>query len=125
MPKFSADTVEPLDYDFTGITPDGGKTYCKGKGTIPEPSQARLEGFSKAIRELYEVSADATAKEIEKKMDRAEAEKDAKEKQDQLLELTAEFCQNSPTKEELEGLPPRVQRLFFKHIFRELTDPEV
>lgn len=118
MSGFSIDAVEPLDYDFTQAPSNSGKGMCKGKGTIPEPSEALLEAYSAAVRDLYKVE---DGESIAKKMD---ADKQ-KETSDKLLSLTATLCQNSPSKAELKELPPRICTAFMKWVFKEIADPEV
>lgn len=129
MSNFSLEAIETLDYDFTGIASNSGKGGCKGKGTIPEPSQPRLEAYSAAMRELFDVKdnkdvADALNKD-EKKPTDEELLAEQKVRSEKLLAITAELCQNTPSKAELEDLPPRYQRAFLKWIFREIADPEV
>lgn len=119
MPNFSVSAVETLDYDFTEIPSNSGKGMCKGRGTIPEPSQPRLEAYSAAVRELYAVDA---TKDVHEAID---ADAQAKEKAATLLLLTADLCQNSPSQAELTDLPPRYCRGFMKWIFSELADPKV
>ena len=119
MSKFSLEVIETLDYDFTDIASNSGEGRCKGKGTIPEPTQARLEAYSAAVRELFNVKENS---EVTEAIEREAAEK---EKSSTLLALTAELCQNSPTKAQLEDLPPRYQRAFLKWIFGSLANPEV
>lgn len=127
MSQFSFDAVEALDYDFTGFPSNSKpKAMCKGKGVIPEPSQPRLEAYSQAMRELYKVK---DVKDVTEAMDADEratkSREEEKERSDKLLALTAELCQNTPSKAELSDLPPRICRAFMKWIFRELADPEV
>ncbi|PLS86465.1 MAG: hypothetical protein CYG60_07075 [Actinobacteria bacterium] len=120
MSMFSLSAIEALDYDFTGIPSNSRHgEKCTGKGTIPEPSQERIEAYATATRELYEVEEND---EVEDAIERAAQEK---EKSKTLLKLTAELCQNSPSAEEIEDLPPRYQKGFLTWIFRELANPEV
>ena len=119
MSTFSIDVIETLDYAFTEIDSNSGSGKCKGKGTIPEPSQPRLEAYSAAVRELFDVKEN---KDVAAAIDR---EAEAKEKSSTLLALIAELCQNTPSKEQLEDLPPRYQRWFLKWIFGSLTDPKL
>ena len=119
MSTFSIESVEPLTYDFTGATSNSGEGKCKGKGTVPEPSQPRLEAYSAAVRELFNVKEN---KDVAAAIDQ---QAEAKEKSSTLLALTAELCQNSPSKEEMEELPPRIQKAWLKHLYKELADPEV
>lgn len=132
MATFSADLVEPLEYDFTGFPSNSGSGNCKGKGVTPEPSDAVLRAYQKGVRELMGVKEDATPDELAKELEKqtkdqtaAEAQKEADEKSKKLLALTAQLCQNQPSVEELEELRPRTLRAFMKHTFKELADPKV
>lgn len=125
MSTFSITAVPNLDYDFTGFASNADSTKnCKGKGVIPEPSQPRLEAYSAAMRDLFKVDEDATdAERVEQVQEAIEA--DAKAKSESLLQLTADLCQDKPSKAELDELPPRICRGFLKWIYKELTNPEV
>ena len=119
MSTFSLEVIETLDYDFTEIPSNSGSGKCKGRGTIPEPSQPRLEAYSSAVRELFDVKEN---KDVASAIDRDAAEK---EKSSTLRALITELCQNTPSKEQIEDLPPRYQRAFLKWIFGSLTDPKL
>lgn len=114
---FSVDSLEPLEYDFTGIPKDGGKGYCKGKGAIPEPSTKALEEYQAAMQELMR----GRSLEALQKQDTEENKKLLH----QTLELTTKLCQNSPSIEELEELPPRYKVGYMKAFNREMSNPEV
>jgi hypothetical protein len=120
MAQFSISAIEPLEYDFTGIRSNSGDGYCKGKGTIPEPTEPLLRAYGEALRTLYGVEE---AEEVEEAID-AEGPS-AEERHRRLLELTAELCQQSPSADELQELPPRACNLFMKWVYKELSDPEV
>lgn len=119
MANFSSSSVEVLEYDFRDFASNSGKGSCKGHGEIPEPTSDALEAYGAATRELFKVE---TNKDVKEKLEDDDA---AKAKSRELLKLTADLCENSPSVEELEDLPPRIQRAFFKWIFKEITDPEV
>lgn len=114
---FSVDSLEPLEYDFSGIPKDGGKGFCSGSGAIPEPSTDALEAYQKSMQTLMKGrSLDALQKQ-----DTEESRKQLR----QVLEHVAKLCQNSPSLEELAQLPPRWKIGFMKTFNREMSDPEV
>lgn len=126
MSTFSVDSVETLDYDFTGFPKNAGRGKCKGKGVIPEPTQGHLIAYAEGLRQLYQVPTDdddsetKVSQEIEKS-----ATEQSEKRQEGLLKLTAALCQNSPSAAELRELPPRIRTAFMKHVYQELSNPKV
>lgn len=127
MTAFDISAVEALDYDFTGFARNSGRGHCTGKGTIPEPTQPRLEAYAEGLRQLFGLDEeDAVEEALETQEAKEEApEMRSEERQDRLLELTAALCQGSPSKKELAELPPRIRNAFMKWVYKELADPEV
>ncbi|CAA9313805.1 MAG: hypothetical protein AVDCRST_MAG93-5391 [uncultured Chloroflexia bacterium] len=128
MSNFSVTAVEPLDYDFTDFPSNVHKgKNCTGKGSLPEPTEALLNSYGEKVQALFEVKdTDDPKKAVEDAMDDKAATKAENERKAQeLLELTAELCQNSPNAEELKELPPRIRNAFMKWVYKELADPEV
>ena len=126
--NFSVEAIDALTYDFTEIPSNDGTGTCNGEGTIPEPSEAALDAYGAAIRDLFGVKEEeqGTAKakkKIEKGIDEQTAQ--AKERSDALLRLTAQLCQDRPSFEDLKELPPRYCRAFMKWIYAELADPKL
>lgn len=120
MAQFTIEHLEALEYDFTGFPANsGGK--CKGKGTIPEPTKQMLLDYAEAIRTMFSAEnlSDLTDEEIANA-----AEKDLDERSDRLLEATSTLCSGTPTKDQLQDLPPRILRAFMKWVYREIADPE-
>lgn len=117
MAKFSASVVERLDYDFTDFEKDGGGGRCSGKGTIPEPSQKDLDEYLATVQALVpNGDVEALARE---------GDAASTEVMDKLLEAVAGFCKNTPSKEELDELPPRIKMYFVGWISKEFSNPEV
>lgn len=125
MSQFSVSSVPELKYDFTGIRSNDGKTFCKGSGVIPEPTQKEIEGYSQAIRELFSISKDDSVEKAIESAEKSTSEEDADAKSKTLLELTATLCENNPSYKELDALPPRYRTGFMKWIHQELSNPEV
>ena len=99
MSAFGADAVERLDFDFSAFPRgDGQPGNCTGKGYIPEPSEARLMGFQKALMAIGD----------------AEDDESVESALPQVRQALAEFCQGHPTLEEIEQLPPRVLAAFVR-----------
>jgi len=137
--NFSLQAVETLDYDFTGFPSNTSKDKCKGKGSIPEPTEDMLTAYAEAVAKLFEIKK---GDDIEAALDGGDPtatsanaepgspEKKAKKKEEEakaaaLLGFTADLCQNSPSTEELTELPPRIRNAFMKWVYKELSDPEV
>lgn len=117
---FSYDSIEDLSYDFQSAPNNKGTGRCKGVGCVPEPTQKALEAYSAATRELFQVKTDEDAKKVA-----VDRKRQSEEQADTFLALTAELCQNQPSKEDLEELPPRVLRGFLKWLMRSVVDPKV
>ena len=130
MANFTIDALELLEYDFTGFpsnTQPGKK--CTGKGIVPEPTQTHLDTYAEKLKDLFKVKEGETQAEVTERME-ADMASDAgeltgKEKSEQLLQLTADLCQNSPNARELGELPPRIRNAFMKWVYKELADPKV
>ena len=114
----AVDTVEVLDYDFT---PWGGS------GVTPEPSDAQIKAFQKALRSIIgpalverqraveAVETTPSAAEMEALLARGE-DNEADEQFDALLTAVAAVCSHKPTKAEIKKLPYRVKRHFCGYI---------
>ncbi len=126
--SFTTDTIELLKYDFTEFPSNDGKGNCSGKGTIPEPTKAKLKTYSENLKALYDIKEDddkeKLAEAVEKEVAKSGAE-EIEERGEKLLQYTSDLCSNSPSLAELKELPPRIQTGFFKWIYKELADPEV
>lgn len=129
MSQFNVETIEALEYDFTAIKHNvqpkkGAVKYCSGKGAIPEPTETQLEGYSSGVKTIFgldEAADDADTKEkVEGQIVKANESVTKK-----LMGLTSALCQGSPSKAELEELPPRYRNAFLKWVYAEVTNPEV
>jgi hypothetical protein len=131
MAGFDVSSVEELDYDFTGITRDDGKGKCSGKGVVPEPSTKRLQEFQKAVLEFTRSrlpeeadnasgntgqSIDAEIREgLMEAMQQVERDGEDREETSKILE---KLTQKSPSKEEMDELPPRYFTRFFQYVYQ-------
>lgn len=121
----ASSVVEPLDWDFTKYA---GPT---AKGTIPEPSDAKIETFLREVKEL--------ARSNEAMLPGLSAIEDPKEMLDALdqfetsvitttmaglAEAYAKLCANQPNKTQITKLPLRVRMAFFSWIAGEVVRPE-
>jgi hypothetical protein len=122
MPGFDSGTVvDPLDWDFTA--------HGAGKGTVPEPSEKRLNKFltdlTVAQQGAQEALAGVTAAGNDpEKMLAAIAELPDGALPSVTSVLTkpyAELCGGSPTLAQLNKLPPRVRLAFFAWLGGELN----
>lgn len=122
MAQFQIDSVEPLDYDFTGFPKNDGKGKCTGKGTVPEPTKKLLMAYSASLRKVYGLD-DEGEEDVKEAVEKDKM--NSEERQDEMLSLTSALCQNSPTAAELKQLPPRILAAFMKWVYEELSNPEV
>lgn len=117
----AAHAVEPMDYNLA--------PYVEGPeatGRVPEPSQAAMNGYRKAvmalIREYKDVQEAAADPEglSDADMDRlTERSEELERKMDQ---LTAKLCKNTPSVETLAKLPWR-HKLMFSQWLQGQFDP--
>jgi hypothetical protein len=127
MPSFDAGAVvESLDWDFT-------KAGVKAKGTVPEPSDKAIGKFLDDLKKVYE---DAQKSGLTPDLT---DELGPDQMLDALANLTgdafvgfmakiaglfAELCSNTPSTEQLLGLPMRVRVKFYAWIQNEVVNPE-
>jgi hypothetical protein len=117
MSKFSADRLEGLDYDFTGIPAnDGG--MCTGKGYVPEPTKAREQAFRALAVKVGKIA------ELPPEKQAAAYAKDPELGDEAMLTALADFCGGHPSKEELAQLPPRALLAFSQWISTEVFNPK-
>lgn len=121
MPGFDAGAVvEPLDWDFTA--------FKAGKGTVPEPSDARLGKFIRDVMLAQSTETTALAPLTEagddpEKMLAAIAalpEDVLPGATKAMIKPYAELCDGSPSEAQLTKLPPRVRVAFFTWLAGEL-----
>jgi hypothetical protein len=128
MPGFNAAEVvseDDLDFDFS--------KYVEGvKGRIPEPSAEALDKF---YRRGFEIAKDAgiNIDEVAEPGERgraalvkalANAPEGATEKMRHAeIEATAELCQGTPSVEQIEALPYRIQQAFTAWLMAKFADP--
>lgn len=113
--------IEKLDYDFTAF---GGT-----KGVIPEPSDKVLLAFQDSMRKglvEYGVSDDVDLTD-----NAAVMRVIAKLPSNQLaafldlqVEALAQFCQGTPTLQELQTMPVRVRNAFAGWLMGKFENPE-
>lgn len=125
MPKFNADSIGgELEYDFSRW---GGP-----QGVVPEPPRfavnKMLKGVNAAFKDLGLIEEDnedtITADGVADTMNKIEDEEIFEKLQDRLLEVIAEVCAGSPSREVLEKLPYRPFQGFFGYLVGSLTNPE-
>lgn len=106
---FKSSQVEALDFDFSPV--------LDAKGTIPEPSHDLRDAFLEALDQATDGDGDLA--------DRLEdvTVKDIRRLEKDYVAAIVELGQGTPSKEQLEALPPRHQLGFLKYLVGELTDP--
>lgn len=132
MPTFdAAASVEALDFDFSAV-PDYPKKL-KAKGTVKEPSDAKIGAFLDGLKNMVtnakksgidlDVPDDASAEDLLNALDQVTGEAFV-----QLMETTArlyaELCSDSPGFEQLQALPLRVRTEFYAWVMAEVVRPE-
>ena len=104
---FSAESaVEPLDYDL--------RPYVDAQGTVPEPTHEQVQALFKALRELV-VAAGVDPGASRDEVIQAFAdipEEQQKAQSDATMQAIVDFCQGSPSKQEIEALPYRPLNAF-------------
>lgn len=131
MSQFTVETIEKLEYDFTGIKHNiqpqkkgAAAKFCTGKGVVPEPTETQLEGYSVGVKKIFGLDTAADSAETKEKVE-GKIEKSDESTTKKLMGLTSALCQGTPSKAELEELPPRYRNAFLKWIYSEVTNPEV
>lgn len=115
--SFTADEVVPAEtWNF--------RPHVDADGPLAEPTRERLEEFQRAIVELVE--EDRVAREAAGDTPRPYTERyDFGEKLEaRARDLVIGVCQGSPSREQVEALPARVQSAFVGWVL-ELFGPEV
>lgn len=130
MAKFDAATaVEAMEYDFT--------KYDGSEGEIPEPTTGQMNDFMIGMRRVLAEARslqpaqsekkpeDMTAEELGEMMDAMEDNMtQARQFNDKIVALTAEFCSGQPSQEDLAKLPMRVMRVFSKWLMLQINPKE-
>jgi hypothetical protein len=124
MAGFKAEgVVEPLEYDFN--------PYVKAKGVIPEPTDAQIAAFMRGIKEVFQEAQKDLPGALD--MDDPVAVLAAIDNLDpgaqveamtKMAEVYAKLCSDTPTQEEITGLPMRVRTIFFTWLRDEVMSPE-
>lgn len=140
-------SVVPLDWDFTRF---GG-----GKGVSPEPSTRQIEKFfrgwsalqqaiintkSAALQNVRDLSPDEAKERMlkyaelsideayELAYDELEALADPNETADndrKMAQLASELTSGCPSVEQIQTLPHRVRAVYYRHLIKEMNDPEL
>lgn len=112
---FKADAVvEALEYDFNPYP---------GKGTTPEPSDKAVRHFLFTTQQIAAQLPDSDKPDFLELMNNI-TEEDWEMISDQVIDAVAELTNGQPTREEIEGLPHRIQQKYISWLRKELTDPE-
>lgn len=134
MAKFSAESIEPIEYDFSGFNGPDGKPI-NDKGSIPEPSRAQVNKMMTDVQNAFKEMglADDAAESPEKVIETMSALEKSKdgESEDKFGKMTehlvtamAELCAGSPSQKSLADLPYRPFMAFFGYLMGEVMSPE-
>jgi hypothetical protein len=129
--------VDPLDYDFTTIKalPGAVREILKdAKGTIPEPSneqvnkflrkqRSKLESHGVKIEDFDPADQIKSMTAVAKALATASPE-DIDKMASGMVDAVAELCGGTPTREQIDALPQRIQTAFFGWLMGKLTSPE-
>jgi hypothetical protein len=117
----ASSAVVALDYDFSEYVEDA-------KGTIPEPTSDGFQRYFARLQEavtglgLADLGDDPGPEQIGRAL--AALGDDAFAKiSETMLDATAELCQGSPTRDQIEALPYRIRQAFFGWLQGQLADP--
>lgn len=122
MAKFGAHSVSSIEYDFS--------KWNGPKGSVPEPSDAAIKQFFKAVKEAASKLDDVNATEIE---DNPEAvsgmleslnEDSLFEIADDIADAIGEMSNGQPSSGQVKALPFRVKQAFFGFLMGEIQAPE-
>jgi hypothetical protein len=132
--KFSAESLDPIEYDFTGFNSPDGKPI-NDKGAIPEPSRAQVNAMMNDVQNAFkdlglgEDSAETPEKVVET-MNAMNSSNDGEDEDkfakmsEHLVDAMADLCGGSPSKKSLEDLPYRAFMAFFGYLMGEVMSPE-
>lgn len=124
--------VEPLGWNF--------HPYVASEGTIPEPSQVKLDAYSRAMLGIFvEMGLDLPATSSEEDIDKAlmaklgadrslsEVAPDIEALHEKIrkarIKAASAVCSGKPTIEHITKLPPRVREMFLGYVASWAADP--
>lgn len=115
---------EKLDYDFTGLRPDGSDIPgLEGvSGTTPEPSAAAVRHLRYVVREITRTDPSETDEQAAQRL--ADMSEDDFATQDQkLIEAVAGCTSGQPSQQQIELLPSRIQAMYLAWFYATMVDP--
>jgi hypothetical protein len=132
LPKFDANSVSDVEYDFTGWNGIKGSVYdgipIDDRGTIPEPSSdlvARSMGRMANAFKALDLEIEETPQAVAEAMRKVNDEQSFQKLSGELLDVLDELCDGSPRKESMEALGWRRFMAFVGYVAGELMSPEV
>lgn len=141
MPKFSVESLSPVEYDFTGFMDQKNKpNMIEDQGFVPEPSRELVGQTMKRITEAFkkfgfdEVAEDKDS--IQDAMSKIDQEILYGEMTEYILDAVAELCGGEkqedgtwvggkPTHDTLSRLGNRAFMGFFNYLMEEMMSPEL
>jgi hypothetical protein len=113
----AAEAVPEETWDF--------RPHVDAHGTIPEPTEEHLKTFQRGLLEITdEVTAERRGRGEDAEVSLTE-QFDLSEKQwAKATDMVVQICAGSPSREQIDGLPGRIQTAFLQHVL-ELYGPEV
>jgi hypothetical protein len=128
----AADAVVALDWDL--------RPYVDAHGTVPEPSQAKLDAYAKAMLGVFaemglDLPATASEEDIEQALTRhlaegktitelgPEVQRMHEAIRKRRIAAASKVCGGSPTVAQITQLPPRVREAFLGWVAGFAADP--
>jgi len=116
---FDAAQTSPLEFTF--------RPHVDVAGTIPDPSEARVRAFNLAVDQLRREASEETDRLLKDHADdpdlAEQADAIAERLHEKELDLVAELCAGTPTREQIADLPHRVRTAFMEWLGEELRNP--
>jgi hypothetical protein len=99
------------------------RPFVEADGTTPEPSDKAVRHF---LFETQQITAELPNSDDEDFVEQIKnmREEDYDAISDRITDLVAELCAGSPTRDQIDALPHRIQRQYVAWLRKELTDPE-
>ena len=121
MPFIAELAVQPLDYNF--------RPFLQVNGTTPEPSDKEIRRFqlrmaSAAKKAMGDRQIDTSDPNKVVDFILHMSEDDYELVNVEMLDATAELTKGMPTREQIDGLPGRIQRAYMLSLQTDLTNPE-
>lgn len=126
--------VTSLDFDFSTVAvadEQSKQVLREARGTIPEPSQEALEGFTDRLREIaldpdmvdvIALGDNPAPEQVVAALGRVSQEK-LERVMDETVTAVVQVCNGTPSEDQIRALPPRVRNAFVGWLSEQLVGP--